>query len=207
MANIDFSEIAFLVSKSLKCRTKEIRAETGSTSLTYEKYYKQYHFKKIFIAGSILFPIAGIKFKPVMKFSQGITNYTKEGRELLHTKLNLDENILLYLMRNPVKNRSTEYNDNRISLYAGQQGKCYVTGEPLEIGSMEVHHQKPVSQGGTDKYNNLRFVTTVIHKLIHAVNIETIMKYLDKQNLNSAQLEKLNKLRVSVGNNVIASKI
>ena len=42
-----------------------------------------------------------------------------------------------------------------------------------------------------------------VHKLIHATQEETINKYLHKLKLNDKSLEKLNKLRLQVGNSVI----
>ena len=106
-------------------------------------------------------------------------------------------------MENPISGQSTEYNDNRISLYVGQYGLCAVTGESLNIGDMEVHHKQPKSVGGSDSYKNLIFVRKNVHKLIHASKFETIEKYLEVLNLNKKGLEKLNKLRLKVGNCVI----
>lgn len=106
-------------------------------------------------------------------------------------------------MSNPTLGENTEYNDNRIALYVGQNGKCSVTGVKLEIGEMEVHHKKPKYLGGTDEYNNLTFVTYNVHKLIHVVNEEVISKYRILLNLDKKGLEKLNKLRELVGNCVI----
>ncbi len=112
-------------------------------------------------------------------------------------------NVLRYLMENSQSERSLEFNDNRISLYSGQQGKCAVTNKLLEIGYMEVHHKTPVSLGGGDDYKNLIFITSDVHKLIHATEIETINKYLNKIKVTKECLEKINNLRVLVGNNII----
>ena len=92
-----------------------------------------------------------------------------------------------------------EYNDNRLSLYCGQMGKCAVSGHILEIGHIHCHHITPVSKGGDDKYSNLLLVTDDVHRLIHATSEETIQALLKKINLDSRQLTKLNKLRCSVG--------
>ena len=82
-------------------------------------------------------------------------------------------------MENPVKSATAEFNDNRISLYSGQQGVCIITNKKLEIGNMEVHHKLPKYMGGKDNYQNLIFITREVHKLIHAVKEETIQKYLE----------------------------
>lgn len=54
--------------------------------------------------------------------------------------------------------------------------------------------------GGGSDYYNLIYVTTDIHKLIHATTEDTIQKYLLKLKLTSEQMLKLNKLRKLVGN-------
>ena len=106
-------------------------------------------------------------------------------------------------MENPITKEDTEFNDNRISLYVGQAGKCGVTGKILEVGNMEVHHKKPKVVGGGNEYNNLIYVTSNIHKIIHATTEETITKYLENEKLDENQMEKLNKLRKLVGNCII----
>jgi len=201
--NIDFSKIAFLVSKNLYNSTKSIRSRTGNKSRTYIKYYGKYNYKPTYIAGQTLFPIAGIKTKNVMNFSQIICNYTKEGREKIHDKLKgINYNTLKYLMENPIQGETTEYNDNRVSLYVGQCGKCNITGEPLQIGNMESHHKKTRKSGRNDDYVNLIFVIADIHKLIHAVTEETVQKYINKLKkfINKESLKKINKLRKLIGN-------
>ena len=201
--NIDFAEIAFLVSKNLYNSTKNIRGSTGDKSKCYREYYGDYKPSIIYIAKVALFPIAGIKTKNVMNFSQDMCNYTVKGREKIHDKLKgINYDILMYIMRNPILNDTTEYNDNRISLYVGQKGKCSITGESLQIGNMESHHKKTRKDGGTDEYSNLTFVIKDVHKLIHAIKEETISYYLSnvKKFINLENLSKLNKLRKSVGN-------
>lgn len=201
--NMDFSKIAFLVSRKLYNSTNQIRSKTGTKSKTYIQYYGKYNICTIYIAGTALFPIAGIKTKNVMNFSQNICNFTKEGREIVHNKLKgINYNILKYLMENPKQGETTEYNDNRISLYVGQNGKCSITGEPLQINNMVVHYKIPKNIGGKDVYENLTLVITNIHKLIHAVNEKTIQEHMEKVKklLNKENLKKINKLRKLIGN-------
>ena len=50
----------------------------------------------------------------------------------IHNSLEkIDINIVHSIMRNPVKGKSVEYNDNRISLYVAQNGKCAVSNRML----------------------------------------------------------------------------
>jgi len=202
--NIDFHKIYFLVRQSFNNRLYRIRSDTGLKSKAYEKFYGKYNYKKWYIAGLGLFPIAGIKTSNAMNFKQEICNYTKEGRKKIHDNLKgINYKMLRYIMENPVLGQTTEYNDNRISLYVAQNGKCSITGKILEIGNMECHHKKPKELGGKDEYNNLTFVLKDVHKLIHAVAIEIIEKYKIILNLDEVCLERLNKLRSKVGNCII----
>ena len=95
----------------------------------------------------------------------------------------------MYIMRNPIKGKSIEYNDNRLSLYCGQGGKCAISGKPLEIGHMHCHHIKPISKGGNDNYANLLFVTDRVHSLIHAAADETIKVLIDELKLDNSNLK------------------
>ncbi len=51
----------------------------------------------------------------------------------IHSNLKLNVEDMLWLMRHPVTGETVQFNDNRISLYAGQEGKCAITGEHLEV--------------------------------------------------------------------------
>lgn len=203
--NIDFANIAFLVRKNLYNSTKRVRSKTGTKNRVFQEYYGKYNFKTIYIRGVALFPIAGIKTKNVLNFSQDICNFTPQGRDLIHNRLNgIDDNILRFLMEHPLESETAEFNDNRLSLYIGQKGLCSVTGKQLRVGYMEVHHKKPKELGGTDQYNNLTFVDMSIHKLIHSTKPDTILDYLKIVNPDSSQLKKLNKLRKLAGVELIS---
>ena len=80
---------------------------------------------------------------------------------------------------------------------------CGVTGEKLRIGHMEIHHKLPKELGGTDQYKNLIWVTSDVHKLIHAVDNAIKLKYLERVKPSKNALDKINKLRKSAGKCVI----
>jgi 5-methylcytosine-specific restriction endonuclease McrA len=147
-----------------------------------------------------ILPLSYIQHSKLMNFSQ--TNiYNPIDRDKIHNSQKVANNkIIRYLIENPIQGQSTEYNDNRISLYIGQLGKCAVTKEELEVGSMECHHIQPRSKGGLDSYNNLVLITKEVHKLIHSTQLETINKYLKYIPTDKITLEKLNKFRTKVGN-------
>jgi len=202
--SIDFTEINFLVTRTLYNRLKSNMKDNPTLSKTYQRLYGEYNGKKYTILNTTIFPIYGIKTKPPMNFTQEISNYTIEGKKLIHDKLggNLSK-LIEYALTNTSEYNSTDYNDNRVSLIAGQQGKCGITGKYLQIGNMECHHKKPRELGGTDDYNNLIWICTDAHKLIHIVLGDTINKYMDKIKLDTKGLKKLNSLRKLVGNSDI----
>ena len=202
--NKDFNKIAFIVNRFLYNRLRTVLSTKGEKSKTYEKLYGEYNCKTYSIENITLFPIHGIKTKPPMNFKREVCNYTETGRAFIHNKLNKCDNLILkFLINNPIQGQSNEYNDNRISLYVGQAGLCAITKQPLEIREMETHHKVPKSMGGTDKYQNLMFVTTNVHKLIHAKTEETIYKYLNLIKPNEKTLKLINKFRVKAGNCII----
>ena len=201
----DLNFTAFSVHKSLKARMRK-RLKTAKQvckrNLNYviPEYIKMRYGKSEqlrYVDGYAIAPIGYVKHRNPMQKRRIINSYTSEGREAIHTALgkNINTVIMHYLMRNPIPYRSAAYNDNRISLYCAQFGKCAVTGEMLNIGDIHCHHMLPRYLGGTDEYKNLIIVCEDIHRLIHATNPETIRKYMEKLNLTSKQLKKLEKLR------------
>ncbi|NGU67392.1 group II intron reverse transcriptase/maturase [Clostridium perfringens] len=201
---LDLSDISYQTMKMTDNKLKNKSKNKGKTNPTFKKYYGDYRGKLYFVQGIPLFPIRHCRTKTPLNFTQEICNYTITGRSIIHDKLKgVNDSTLLYLMRNPVKDMSTEYNDNRISLYVGQNGKCAITKQELVISNFETHHKKPKVLGGTDEYKNLIMVSTNIHRLIHAIKEETIKDLLEKLNLKEKEIKKVNKLRILVGNNII----
>lgn len=198
---LDFDRIAFDVRKSLLCRTKSHRNKTGLRSRAFQQFYGEFTGKIFYVAGLALFPINGVKTTPPMCFSQDICNYSEKGRAKIHElQKAISPVILQNLMEHPIQGQSTELNDNRISLYVAQRGKCAICKEPLLMGNMEVHHLIPKSSGGKDNYANLTLVTREVHKLIHATNPDIIQNYLEKLKHCKLDMTKLNKLRALAGN-------
>ncbi|MDD3049466.1 MAG: group II intron reverse transcriptase/maturase [Bacilli bacterium] len=199
--SLDFIKIAYILNKSLYNRTKKIRCKNGTKSKTYEYFYGHYNFKTTYVHEIALFPIGGIKTKPPMSFSQDICNYTREGRLKVHQKLkSIDKIILTYLIENPITNESIELNDNRISLFVGQGGKCAISGEYLKLDEMEIHRKIPKYNGGTDEYSNLIYIKSNIHIIIHETQIDLLQEHFKKENLNKNALKQINALRILVGN-------
>ncbi|NLP35825.1 MAG: group II intron reverse transcriptase/maturase [Clostridiales bacterium] len=200
---VDFNDIGYQLRKYIHNQLKGIASHKGEPNKTFIKLYGHSDEKRYFVNKTALYPIRGIKMKPPMNFSQTICDYTLNGREEIHQNLKMDTKIIKYLLENPVKGETIEYNDNRISLYVGQNGKCGITGEKLEIMNMHCHHKQPRKLGGGDKYQNLILLKNDMHKLIHATKEETIKLLLDEVTLDIKQMAKLNRLRKKVENDLI----
>lgn len=196
--NEDFHKISFHVNQTLKRKLGNKLKRPNVSSLKckaiVEKYGKSKELRSIYDLPVV--PIGYVQHRNPMWKRAAINKYTEKGRAEIHKSLKgIDMDILLYLMRNPIPNRSIEYNDNRISLYSGQMGKCAVTGKRLCINEIHCHHKVPVKHGGNDDYSNLKIVHADVHRLIHAVKNETIQQLLVKIKLTDYQLERVNALR------------
>ena len=201
--SLDFNEINFLVTKTLEIRLKQWISDKPKFSETYKRIYGNYNGKIRTIYDVTIFPIYGCRTKPPMCYSQDICNYTKQGREKIHKNLKGYKHLVDYLLRNTNENNSAEFNDNRISLIVGQQGKCYITEFQLEISNMKCHHKIPKKLGGTDEYKNLAWVCGEAYKLIHSSKLEIIDKYLGLLSIDEKGLKRVNSLRKLVGNSDI----
>ncbi len=191
----DFGRLAFSINKQLRNRLKGDISRKGTLRKGFikEKYGNSRQMR--FLHGRPLVPVGYVHPKNAQHKRKSVNKYTPEGRELIHKNLEIDTGTMLWLMRNPVRSRTIEYADNRISLYAAQYGKCAVTGRVMEAHDIHCHHKVPVSKGGTDEYANLVLVSKDVHALIHASSETTIEEYLKILHLEKSELEKLNKLR------------
>lgn len=198
--SIDFGDISFLVTKTLEIRLKGHISDKPKLSETYKRLYGNHNGKTRTIKEITIFPIHGCKTKPPMCFSQNINNYTTAGRNHIHNELGDYSYLIEYLLNDTKTNESVELSDNKISLIAGQQGKCFVTGKQLEIGNMKCHHRKQPCDGGTNEYKNLVWICTEAYNLVHSTQQEIINKYQSSLALDEKGLKRVNSLRKQVGN-------
>jgi len=203
-SNLDFSKIGYYLDKVAEVRWRQVATNKGSPDKVYMEKYKGYGMKKSYIDGKIIYPMSACRTRNVMCFSTKQNKYTSEGRELIHPKIEkVSDYEFLYLVKNPIENRSIEYNDNRISLFSAQCGNCRILKTRLAVNNFHCHHVKRTIDGGTDEYKNLVIVHPDIHRLIHATTSDTIHRILAKLNLSNEQMGKVNQFRLKVGNLVI----
>lgn len=156
-----------------------------------------------YLNGFPMCPIGYIQTKAPLYKKKEICKYTKAGRAKIHENLKFDITVLLMLMREQNTNKSIEFMDNRLSLWAAQYGKCAVTGKVLWIDEIHCHHKNPLENGGDDRYQNLVIVHKDVHMLIHATHPATIQSYLNLINPTQTMLKKINKLRLKAGKTAI----
>ncbi len=148
-----------------------------------------------------LLPISYCSHRETTGNKRSVNIYTPEGREFRHKELMTpNKHLMEEMVKNPITTATVEFNDNRISLFSAQNGKCAITGlEFLSVDEIHCHHKLPKHCGGTDRYTNLVLVVKEAHILIHATKQETIKKYLNILNLKQTQIEKLNNFRKMAG--------
>lgn len=191
----DFSEIAFRSRSALKNRLTPRRRKPKEPLPAYieKRYGKSRRIR--FVYDKPLLPISYVRHVKCFQFKEQ-NIFVKEDRQFVHAKQKaVSAETLRHLLTHPVQGRSVEYNDNRISLFVGQYGRCFITGELLAAWQVHCHHNKPKSFGGGNEYKNLVIVEKDIHRLIHATSEATIAACLQLLNLKSSQLMKVNRLR------------
>ena len=197
----DVNRIDYQTFRTFELRTHtKLKRYVGGRGNQYikDRYGKSNRLKEW--RGLPIVPLSYVQTVPPKLKRVAVNQYTPEGRAAVHKNLRgIDVNVLYYLMRNPIAGQTIEYNDNRLSLFCGQYGKCAITGVELKIGDIHCHHKIHRSQGGTDKYENLMLVTVDVHKLLHATDADTIQSLLEKLNLTAKQKAKLNYYREKAG--------
>ena len=115
---LDMRKIAFLVKHELNARLRRYTQKSGDKLPSYiaERYGNSKMLRYVY--GRALIPIGYLKHKAPMFKPKKVNRYTPEGRAEIHKSLScVNISILREMMRNPIMDRSVEYNDNRLSLY------------------------------------------------------------------------------------------
>ncbi len=152
--NLNFSDIARPINGQLLHRIDGIKKQ-GEIKNRYlrKRYGKSKQMR--WIGETPLVPLAYVQFKIPMRKSRKINPYTPEGRAEIHDNLRIDVNSMLWLMRHPIPTESVRYNDNRVSLYAGQDGKCAITGKKLDVQTCICYRKTHNCKKGNDSYQHL----------------------------------------------------
>lgn len=206
--SVAMRKIARELRPSFEIRLREQGISKEGQYGKYEGYKPYLRSGQIrYIRGFPILPVGYIQHRHPMCKKRNINKYTEEGREAIHKKQQTAEEWKIsWLCSNPVlsKRATIEFADNRISKFIAQKGRCAVTGEELILSEMHCHHIIPYHESKSDSYENLVIVTEEVHRVIHATQSETIEELLKYLKLNPKQKEKLNELRLKVGNEEIS---
>jgi len=196
--SVAFSRLAYDLRAFMYNRLKQVGKyeHPANPPPTYCKFYSL-GYRTFKVANVYLYPLANVKTKNTMNFSQGLSLYTTAGREQIYKKLRPDlRQEIYFLMKSSIPNQSVEYMDNRISRYSMKMGKCEITGISLFAFDVYCHHYIPIYLGGSDKFNNLRILHKEVHKLIHETHKETINVLINRLDITESMRIKINQYRI-----------
>lgn len=191
---LDFHKLEFKLKSKLHLALREKakfelpQIENYKNSTYIRLYGKNTKKTYVFNSGAFLYPISKIKTTNNLNFSHKRNPYETAKNYYWDVEV-------IKLMRSRIPGRSTEYMDNRLSVFSMQKGLCAITKLPLIAEVVHCHHKTPRHLGGDDSFRNLIIVHKSIHKLIHATKLETINKYLTMLKLNEKQVKAINSLR------------
>ena len=121
----DFRKIQYEVSNVVYNRLKIKRDGKIKNPYLMRRYGKSKQV--VWLMDMPIMPIGYCKSRNPMCKKKSINQYTPDGRKELYKPPDIDIFVMQYIMRNPIKGKTVEYNDNRISLYIAQHGKCAQT--------------------------------------------------------------------------------
>lgn len=185
--------------------TNRLNTETGSmlkreggtiTQAEKERFGQSKMIRYVSGIDQMIYPIAFIKNKIPMAKRSIVCSYTKEGRALIHTELNLNQYVLKGLREKISVGHSTEYHDSKISLFSAQKGKCVISGEEFaDAEHVAVWLKVPRALGGFERYKNM----VLIHKkyliLLQELPQAAIKDLIKTLNITKKMLVKINSLR------------
>lgn len=164
------------------------------------RYGKSEQLRYVVGVDEPIYPIGYTQFRTPRQNNRNINSFSAEGRIGLHDNLRINTDLMLMLMRNPPRNASVEFADNRISLFSAQWGKCAVTGKEFQgLQDVYCYRINPYLRYGRDRYANLILLCENAYNLITAVDPQAIKQYLLICKLDDKQLEKVNTLRQKSG--------
>ena len=203
--NLNFSDIARPINGQLLHRIDGIKKQ-GEIKNRYlrKRYGKSKQMR--WIGETPLVPLAYVQFKIPMRKSRKINPYTPEGRAEIHDNLRIDVNSMLWLMRHPIPTESVRYNDNRVSLYAGQDGKCAITGKKLDVQTCICYRKTNNCKKGYDSYQNLLLLSLQGLAIVSSEDMMSVAALVKEYSLNAKVITKVNKLRATAGLPLLAAK-
>ena len=195
---LDFEKIGYDTGSMKKIRLRGLKRE----GQIYNSYIAQNYgsSKQMrWLNGEPIIPVSYIQYRRPNRKKLSINKYIPEGRQEIHKKLGVDMGVMVWLMRHPIARESVEFNDNRISLFSGQFGRCAITGEYLARGDVVCRRKVPRRNGGTNEYSNLILVTQAVDDMLNEKDAEFAWELSRRLKLDDNKWKKANRLRVAAG--------
>jgi RNA-directed DNA polymerase len=202
----NLNELNSYLRKTMYNRLKIFRTDANFHDLTktLQKRYTGYKSQLYKIQNMVFVPIYAQRHRTSLCFSQETCNFTTEGRSKIHKRLNaINKTVLSSIMKSFIPNRTIEYNDNRISKFIAQYGKCAISGLELGISDWHCHHKYPYHLSKDDTFSNLIILHEAVHRLVHLKDNEKINQLMKVLKLTKKQKDKLNELRLQCRNKAI----
>ncbi|PGL67996.1 group II intron reverse transcriptase/maturase [Bacillus sp. AFS055030] len=198
----DFNDIRHIIHFKIKTLLKRnIFNPTSENNAVIEKFYNDFTYKRFKSNGILVLPFESIRHQIRGQREPEFTIYDKENRQRIHKDLVYVTAIEIeHLRKGNYSSKSTLYENNRISKYVAQRGKCYISGERLMPSNCICHHILPTKMGGSDDYDNLVIIKKDFHNLVHTKNpMKDPIKLHHVNTLDTRAIKKLNRLRKVVG--------
>ncbi|MEK5039513.1 group II intron reverse transcriptase/maturase [Sporosarcina sp. FSL K6-3457] len=200
--SVDFNDIRHTIHFKIKTLMyRNIFNPTTEKNAVIERFYDDFNYKRFKSNGILVYPFESIRHQIRGQREPTFTIYDKDDRQRIHRELiHVTAIEIEHLRRGNFSSKSTLYENNRISKYVAQKGKCHITGERLLPINCVCHHILPTKMGGTDEYDNLVIIKKDYHTLIHTkfpMKDPTKVKLV--YSLDEKAVKKLNKLRKVVG--------
>ena len=196
--NLNFRDIARPINGQLLHRIDGIKKHGDIKNKYLRKRYGKSRQMR-WIGETPIVPLAFVQLKIPMRKSRKINPYTPEGRVEIHDNLKIDVESMLWLMRHPIPTESVRFNDNRVSLYAGQDGKCAITGKELNVMTCICYRKSNACKRGIDSYQNLLLLSKQGMEIVSSKDMQTVASLVKKYSLDAKVITKINKLRATAG--------
>ena len=129
--------------------------------------------------------------KYAIQFNRNICPYSAEGRSLIHEDIRVVSKEALKQVRDMYDvGESIEFNDNLISKFVAQGGKCGITGKPLSSENWSCHRIDPKQRVGRDRFSNLIIIVTPLHKAITEQDQGKVERLLKEYHVPKDKIQK-----------------
>ena len=195
MISLDLKNISFIASRYITRKFQNVLTlnDKKTNSFIMRKYGNDKPYPCI--RGYPIALIGRIKTNPPIYKGNKINYYVENSRINFYKNLELDNTFVIdQILKNALYDKSVEFNDNVISKFCGQHGKCAISEEIIVNYNNYVAIKK--NNAGSDKYDNILIVKNQYLELLNLENGDDIIEMEKlKKNITYKELEKINKIR------------